>query len=85
MTVVTEPLPWTRMLTRALGLALIVGTVLVLINHGDHLAREPICPGFFWKLGLSYAVPFTVSLISTLLAQGDARRGPRTPARRPDR
>lgn len=73
------------MLTRALGLALIVGTVLVLINHSDHLAREPICAGFFWKLGLSYAVPFTVSLISTLLAQGDARRGACTPGRRPER
>ncbi|MBK7078123.1 MAG: nitrate/nitrite transporter NrtS [Myxococcales bacterium] len=71
---VTSPMPWQRMLVRASCLALIVGTVLMLINHGDHLAREPICAGFYWKLALSYAVPFTVSLISTLLAQGDARR-----------
>jgi hypothetical protein len=76
--VVAPPMPWGRLLVRALTLALIVGSVLVLINHGDHLAREPMCRGFFWKLGLSYAVPFTVSLISTLLAQGDARRLPRT-------
>jgi hypothetical protein len=46
----------------------------VLINHGDHLTLEPSCPGFYWKVALSYAVPFTVSLISTLLAQGEARR-----------
>lgn len=72
------PLPWPRMLARASSLAMIVGSVLVLINHGDHLAQEPMCRGFYWKVALSYAVPFAVSLISTLLAQGDARRLTRT-------
>lgn len=71
-------LPWARILVRASSLALIVGSVLVLINHGDHLAREPMCRGFYWKLALSYVVPFAVSLVSTLLAQGDARRVTRT-------
>ncbi len=68
------PTSLARTLARATLLAALVGSVLVLINHGDHLTREPVCAGFYWKLSLSYAVPFTVSLISTLLAQGDARR-----------
>lgn len=63
-----------RAVARAAGIAAIVGTTLVAINHGDHLRREPCCRGFFWKLALSYAVPFVVSLISTRLALADARR-----------
>ena len=71
---IAAPPPLARTVARATVLAAVVGSVLVIINHGDHLAREPTCPGFYWKLGLSYAVPFTVSFVSTLLAHGDARR-----------
>lgn len=71
---IATPTPLVRTVVRATLLAALVGSVLVLINHGDHLALEPICPGFYWKVALSYAVPFTVSFVSTLLAQGDARR-----------
>lgn len=81
MPVVTSPTPRRPMLVRAACLAAVVGSVLVLINHGDHLAAEPVCAGFYWKLALSYAVPFVVSLISTRLAQGDARRSARGPSR----
>lgn len=49
-------------------MAAIVGTILVLINHGDHLAQEPICSRFFFKCGLSYLVPFLVSLISVAMS-----------------
>lgn len=55
-------------------MAAVVGTVLVLINHGDHLEHEPVCDGFYLKCGLSYAVPFTVSIVSAMLA-GRARSG----------
>ncbi len=56
---------------RAALIALVVGTGLVLINHGDHIAMEPICPHFYLKATLSYVTPFLVSLFSTLLASRD--------------
>ena len=78
MTIVGPDLPWRAMLARATVIALAVGSILLVINHGDHLCDEPVCPGFFWKLILSYVVPFVVSLASTALALRDARR--RSPA-----
>lgn len=55
-------------LRRALIISGIVGTVLILINHGDHLASEPVCSSFYLKCGLCYLVPFTVSIVSAMLA-----------------
>ncbi len=52
-------------------LGLVVGTVLVLINHGDHLAMEPVCNRFYAKAGLSYLTPFVVSLLSSWLSARD--------------
>lgn len=66
---------WRRPVVRALALASVVGSALVLINHGDHLADEPVCARFYLKAGLSYLVPFVVSLVSTSLALRDRRRG----------
>lgn len=59
-------------LGRSILMALVVGSALVLINHGDHLAKEPICHGFVFKTGLSYLVPFLVSMVSAALAHRDA-------------
>ncbi len=62
---------WTafrRNLRRAIMIALIVGTILVLINHGDHIQDEPVCSNFFLKAFLSYVVPFSVSIVSAILA-----------------
>jgi hypothetical protein len=53
---------------RAIGIALVVGTVLILINHGDHLASEPICEHFCVKIALSYLTPAVVSLVTARLA-----------------
>ena len=61
-------------LPRALLISVIVGTVLVLINHGDHLHREPVCDAFVAKCGLSYLVPFLVSLGSAVLAARTKKR-----------
>jgi len=55
-------------LKRAAVISSVVGTALLLINHGDHLAAEPVCEHFYWKAGGMYAVPFAVSLISAVLA-----------------
>lgn len=53
---------------RALWIAAGVGTFLLVINHGDHLLREPLCPHFYLKAGLTYLTPFFVSLLSNELA-----------------
>lgn len=53
---------------RAIWIALVVGTLLLLINHGDHLLREPVCPHFFLKAALTYLTPLMVSLVSSELA-----------------
>ncbi len=63
-----------RATSRAAMIALVVGTVLVLINHGDHIAMEPICPHFYLKATLSYLTPFLVSLFTTILAMRDRSR-----------
>lgn len=55
-------------LTRAIVIAVVVGSILLLINHGDHLEHEPVCDRFFVKAGLSYLVPFLVSIFSAVLA-----------------
>lgn len=55
-------------LPRAILIAAVVGSTLVMINHGDHIDREPVCPGFWAKVGLCYVVPFAVSMASVWLA-----------------
>lgn len=65
---------WRRAVGRAFVLAALVGSTLVLINHGDHLMSEPVCDRFFLKCALSYITPFVVSLLSTALASADRRR-----------
>ena len=62
-------------LRRAAVIALVVGTALLLLNHGDHLASEPVCDHLFLKLGGVYAVPFTVSLVSAVLSARDRTPG----------
>ncbi len=55
-------------LQRAFVIALVVGTALLLINHGDHLADEPVCSHFYLKACGMYVVPFSVSIVSAILA-----------------
>lgn len=54
---------------RAVFVAAIVGSALVLINHGDHLLAAGDGLGFWINVALSYAVPFTVSLVSANLTR----------------
>jgi len=53
---------------RAIWIALGVGTLLLLINHGDHLLQEPVCRHFYLKAALTYVMPLLVSLVSSELA-----------------
>ncbi len=54
--------------TRAIAISVCVGTLLLLINHGDHLLQEPVCRHFYLKAALSYVIPLVVSLVSSAAA-----------------
>ena len=46
---------------RGLKVGLIVGTILTAINHGDVILNGQIDPSAYWKIPLTYLVPFCVS------------------------
>ncbi len=46
---------------RSLKVALVVGTLLALINHGDRLLGMSVDSEVFLKICLTYLVPFSVS------------------------
>ena len=52
------------MIARALKVAFVVGTLLNLINSGDALLAGHL-PEHPWKIPLTFAVPFGVSLYSS--------------------
>jgi len=53
---------------RALSYALVVGTVLIAINHADALAQGDIGPARLIKMGLTLLVPYAVSTLSSVQA-----------------
>jgi hypothetical protein len=55
------------MLRRSVRIALVVGTLLALINHGDHLIRVEVTAGIGLKILLTYMVPFAVATWSALV------------------
>lgn len=60
-------------LLRALKVALVVGTLLTLINQGDRIV-EGLAPDLV-KMALSYLVPFCVSVHGAVSATRQNRRG----------
>ena len=53
---------------RASVFAVVVGAVLIAINHGDALLAGQVGPGRWLKMGLTVLVPYSVSTISSVLA-----------------
>jgi hypothetical protein len=53
---------------RAAIVALIVGTVLVAINHGDAIVRGDVSPGRALRILLTVLVPYCVSTYSSVSA-----------------
>lgn len=51
---------------RGLMYAVIVGAVLITINHGDAIVRGDVAPGRFLKMGLTVLVPYVVSTLSSV-------------------
>jgi hypothetical protein len=61
---------------RALYSALIVGTILIAINHGDALIRGEIDSIRVFKIILTILVPYLVSTISSVLTIIDSQKDP---------
>ena len=58
----------TDVLIRALKMASIVGVVLAIINHGDHILLGTMTATNWIKVIITFCVPFCVSTISSVLA-----------------
>jgi len=58
----------TDVLIRALKMASIVGIVLAIINHGDHILLGTMTATNWIKVIITFCVPFCVSTISSVLA-----------------
>ena len=59
---------------RALKYALIVGTLLILINHGDAILRGDVPVDHLLRMGLTTLVPYVVSTLSSVEALRSAER-----------
>lgn len=59
---------------RAALIASLVGTVLAVINHGDWILLGALDRTALVKIGLTYLVPFSVSMTSSILAAKDCQK-----------
>jgi len=55
-----------KFVRRGLKVALVVGTILTIINQGDVIASGDISPGLLIKILLNYCVPYFVSVYAEL-------------------
>lgn len=53
---------------RALKYAVVVGAILITINHGDALLSGQVGAGRLFKMGLTVLVPYMVSTLSSVEA-----------------
>ena len=65
---------------RALAYAVVVGSVLVAINHGEALLRGELTRSRVWRILLTVTVPYVVSTSSSVGALRQAG-GPARPER----
>ena len=59
---------------RATKYALVVGGVLIAINHGDAILRGDLDSGRLLRMGLTILVPYTVSTLSSVGAMRELAR-----------
>jgi hypothetical protein len=59
-----------RIVRRALLTALIVGTVLTLVNHGAALVRGGLGAELLWPVVLTFLTPYVVASVSSAMAVG---------------
>jgi len=51
---------------RGLAYAIIVGAILIMINHGDAILRGEVSAGGAWRMALTVLVPYVVSTLSSV-------------------
>jgi hypothetical protein len=84
MKVTDETVGWIALATsgsvvrRATVVALIVGSILVAINHGDAIVRGDLSAGRLLRIALTMGVPYCVSTYSSVSALRDAARRQRS-------
>jgi hypothetical protein len=66
------------MVWRSGRVALVVGTILVMINQGEALLAGHVTGGILVRIGLTYCVPFLVALYAGRAAVRRARTGERS-------
>jgi hypothetical protein len=59
---------------RAVRYALVVGAILITINHGDAILRGDLPVGRLLRMGLTVMVPYLVSTFSSVGAMLQMRR-----------
>jgi hypothetical protein len=59
---------------RSLRVALVVGALLVAINHGDHLLAGAVSASGWLKIALTFLVPYGVSTYASVGALRAGRR-----------
>lgn len=55
-----------RVVLRALSTSVVVGTILTIINQGDHILRAEFAVPMMLKIPLTYLVPYLVTVWGTL-------------------
>lgn len=63
-----------RVVRRGLGYAVVVGAVLIAINHGGAIMRGDFTRGRVAEMLLTIAVPYVVSTASSVGAMRESRR-----------
>lgn len=60
-------------LLRSLRASVVVGSLLTLLNQGDYLLSGNLPPSLWWKIPLTYVVPFVVATYGALGATARPR------------
>lgn len=58
----------TSVVARSVKVAILVGTILAFINHGDKILEMTLSHQDWFKIILTYLVPYSVSTWSSVLA-----------------
>ena len=64
-----------KVMKRSAIVALIVGTILAFINHGDVILTASLTPVCWIKMIATCFVPYTVSSVTAVLGELEQRRG----------
>ena len=59
---------------RAIRFAVVVGAILIAINHGDAIVQGEVSAGRVLQMALTMLVPYVVSTLSSVLAMRELDR-----------